>query len=260
MPDSTPELQAALVQAGASPAYIARLFAIESGGDPNAVTGSNRGLGQFGPQEEARYGLSDANRADPGAQATAVAREAQEHTAVLRKVLGRDPTPGEMYLTHQQGVAGGPALLSAQPDMPAWQVIRPYYKSEAIARKAITGNVPSDHPLYGQDADRITAADFRNLWVNKFERGLGGAPAAVGSQAAQPTPAAMGGAAAPAPGILNAQPSLDSDPNFLAVSQRAAEMLAPQAAPPPLPSINFPLPRGLNRARLLAALSQPVGG
>ena len=39
--------------------YTSRLFQLESGGDPNAVTGSNRGLGQFGPSEEAQFGLSE---------------------------------------------------------------------------------------------------------------------------------------------------------------------------------------------------------
>jgi len=87
--------------------YTARLFQIESGGDPNAATGSNRGLGQFGPAEERQFGLSDANRTDPDAQAAAVAREAQLHGQVLARALGRDPTPGELYLTHQQGIAGG---------------------------------------------------------------------------------------------------------------------------------------------------------
>lgn len=152
----------------ADPAYVSRLFQIESGGNPGATTGSNRGLGQFGPQEEARYGLSDANRSDYGAQASAVSREYGEHYPVLAKALGRAPTPGEMYLAHQQGVAGGPALLTADPGTPAWQAIRPYYRSDAIAKQAITGNIPANHPLYGRGADVVTAGDFRNLWTAKF--------------------------------------------------------------------------------------------
>lgn len=185
------------------PGYVPRLFQIESGGNPYAVTGSNRGLGQFGPAEEAQYGINDTNRADPNAQAQAVMQEAQRHAQVLGKVLGRAPTPGELYLSHQQGIAGGPALLTADPNQPAWQAIRPFYKSDAIAQKAITGNIPSNDPLSGADVNAITAGNFRNMWINKFEHGMGGggtmvagasssggasAPASIASQ----TPAGMG--------------------------------------------------------------------
>lgn len=166
----------------ADPAYVSRLFQIESSGNPNAVTGSNRGLGQFGPQEESRYGLNDANRGDYGAQSSAVGREYSEHYPILQKRLGRDPTPGEMYLMHQQGIAGGPALMTAEPTTPAWQAIRPYYKNDAIARQAITGNIPQGHDLYGRDPDQVTAGDFTKLWTGKF--GGAAAPAVAGAPAA----------------------------------------------------------------------------
>jgi hypothetical protein len=147
--------------------FTSRLFQIESGGDPNAVTGSNQGLGQFGPAERKKYGITDPT--DPTQQARAVARERQEFTPILQQRLGRDPTPGEIYLMHQQGIAGGPALLTANPDTPAWQVIKQYYPSGAVAQKAITGNIPRGSPLYGLPADQITAGDFSKFWVNKFE-------------------------------------------------------------------------------------------
>ena len=81
---------------------------------------------------------------------------ASGHCTVLSRALGRDPTPGELYLTHQQGIAGGPALL-AGGDRPAWQVIRPYYKSDAIAKQAITGNLPQDPGLRGTARSRPRA-------------------------------------------------------------------------------------------------------
>lgn len=157
---------------------IARLFKIESGGNPYAVTGSNRGLGQFGPAEERQYGITDANRSDPNAQAAAVQAEWDRFRPILASKLGRDPTPGELYLMHQQGIAGGPALLSADPNQPAWQAIRPYYNSDAMAQKAIGGNIPTGSALYGQDPSGITAGDFSKFWVSKFEGGLpaGGQP------------------------------------------------------------------------------------
>lgn len=261
MADDTmpPDATAALIRARAAvdPNYVARLFQIESGGDPNAVTGSNRGLGQFGREEEARYGINDQNRADRAAQAAAVAKEAEEHATVLRRALGRDPTPGEMYLTHQQGIAGGPALLGADPNVPAWQAIRPYYKSDRMARLAITGNVPFDHPLYRQDADKITAGDFRNLWVNKFERsGRGAAPATAPSGAAPA--AAPGPVSSAAPSQTGAVPvdpaqAAGSDDQLLQMLQAMSAPTEQSTMPAPQPlTINMPIPPGLQRARALA--------
>lgn len=164
-----------------SPEDIARIFQIESGGDPNAVTGSHRGLGQFGPAEEARFGITDANRADPIAQAAAVAQEAAANRARLRSVLGREPTGSDYYLAHQQGAAGAAALFG-NPGMPAWQAIRPFYKSDDAARRAIIGNIPGNHPLAGADPNTITSADFAGLWANRF----GGAPAAPAAASGAP--------------------------------------------------------------------------
>lgn len=255
MPDNT-DFQG-LLASGASPAYIARLFAIESGGNPNAVTGSNRGLGQFGPQEEARYGITD--RTDPNQQSAAVTREAQEHGRILSKALGRDPTPGELYLTHQQGMAGGPALLTAPPDTPAWQAIRKYYGSDRVAKSAITGNLPRTSPLAGRDPNDISAGDFAKFWVSKFEGGLG--PSTTASQAA---PGILNDAAPAAPPVSTAPTapnpsSAMSDQNVQALLKQAAQYMQPSAAPPPLSPINIPIPQGLDRARLLAAMRGPVG-
>lgn len=151
------------------PGYTDRLFQIESGGNPHAQTGSYRGLGQFGPKEEKQFGITDWT--DPSQQRAAVAQSARQNYQGLSAALGRPPTPGELYLAHQQGAAGAPALLKADPATPAWQAIRPYYGSDAMAQKAIAGNIPSNSPLHGLPADQVTAGDFSNLWVNKFEGG-----------------------------------------------------------------------------------------
>jgi hypothetical protein len=151
--------------------YVRRLFQIESGGNPNAVTGSNRGLGQFGPTEEHMYGLNDANRHLPEAQASAVMLERAHNDPTLTRVLGREPTHAEHYLAHQQGLAGATALLG-NPDTPAWQAIRPYYRSDAIAQRAITGNIPGDSPLKRLNVNDISSAGFTAMWRDKFNRGL----------------------------------------------------------------------------------------
>ena len=167
-------------------AYIARLFQLESNNTPNEQTGSNRGLGQFGPREEARYGINDQNRTSRDAQASAVTQEAEANSAALRKVLGRDPTPAELYLAHQQGLAGAKAHLTADPDTPAWQAIRPYYGSDQIAKQAIWGNMtPAMKAQFPGGVDTVPSSGFVSAWGNRFD---GTTPAAP-TQTAQAQPA-----------------------------------------------------------------------
>lgn len=218
--------------------YIRRLFQIESGGNPNAVTGSNRGLGQFGPREEARYGITAANRTDPMVQAAAVAAEQAKNTAGLTKALGRDPTASDHYLAHQQGLAGATSILS-NPTTPAWQSIRPYYNSDAMAQKAITGNIPSDSPLKKLDVNDVSGSGFAQMWANKFNQGM---PDQSGA-AAPPLPAPTD--VAPPPGGVPAAPTgladLGSTDNKGGGSLAAlGKMLMTQAAKPPT-GLPFPV-------------------
>lgn len=148
--------------------FIRKLIQIESGGNPNARTGSYRGLGQFGRAEEKRYGINDTNWNNPEIATKAIKQHMAWLYPQLEQKLGRAPTPGELYLAHQQGVAGGPALL-ANPDQPAWKVIRPYYDSEQMAKLAITGNIPNGHYLKKIPVDDVKAGDFTKLWTTRFD-------------------------------------------------------------------------------------------
>lgn len=253
------------------PGYLGQLFQIEGGGNPNAPpTGSNRGMGQFSPDLEKKYGITDQNRTDPAAQTRAVQMEAAEHYPILQKALGRAPTAGELYLTHQQGVAGGPALMTASQDQPAWMAIRPYYKSDAIAKQAISGNIPSNHALYRSDVNGITAGDFRNLWVSRFDGGTGAASAAASrglGTAVAPVPAAtsppavapsslgnlIASASSGAPGVLPAaSPSLTQNQTST-LTQAAHLFEEPQLHPAPM----MQLP--VNPARLRNVIAGKTG-
>lgn len=152
--------------------YARALIERESSGNPRERTGSNRGLIQFGPQEERKYmhDIPPSQRHQRWAQLIGLQRESVDHTNILRRALGRDPTPAELYLTHQQGRGGGPALLTADANTPAWQVLRQFYRSDAIAQKAIKGNIPSDNPLRYIPVWQITAGQFRNMWNDQFTR------------------------------------------------------------------------------------------
>jgi hypothetical protein len=173
--------------------YTANTFDIESGGNPNAVTGSNRGLGQFGPQEEREYGINDSNRRDPEVQARALRMEAEGNIPRLSAVLGRPPTEGELYLAHQQGPGGAPALL-ANPDAPAWQAVRRFYPDDQTAKLAIAGNIPRTSPLASLPVEAIKAGDFVSLWTSRYGRGPAGggppSPSGGGMMAFAPTTSA----------------------------------------------------------------------
>jgi hypothetical protein len=263
--------------------YTQRLFQIESGGNPYSVTGSNRGLGQFGPQEERMYGITGANRADPQAQADAVARERQHHTSILADALGRDPSPGELYIMHQQGIAGGPALLTADPNTPAWKTVRPYYNSDYMAKKAITGNIPSNNPLYGMPADNIATGAFTGLWKDKFEGGMQGgympptqaasgsppglptqadaAPMSAAGLGAQTTPAFAGGGQQFA-GMSNLSGGTTPQPNSFDPSGLSSKMglgvIMPQQqpfTPMQVPNVLPPMQRPVDFSGLQALLS-----
>jgi hypothetical protein len=259
------------------PSYASRLFQIEGGGSPYApATGSNRGMGQFSPDLERKYGITDANRTDPGAQATAVGREVQDHAPVLSRALGRAPTPGELYLAHQQGIGGAVAHLT-NPDQPAWQSMASTAEGRAKgqdwARRAIWGNIPDrpqDSPNFNKTmfpggVGSVTSGAFSQGWINKFQGGMTGGPqmAAGGASGPGASPAAQGSSPVPAasagagPGMLSGTdlaPAQSSGPNLGLLAQQMAQANQPPA-PPPMQPIAMPMPPGRLRARLrMAAL------
>jgi len=76
----------------------------------------------------------------------------KEASEVATRVLGRAPQDWEVYVAHQQGPGGGPALLNpSNANRNAVDVLAPLYPSRAIAQSAVTGN--------GGRAD-MTAAQF----------------------------------------------------------------------------------------------------
>jgi len=146
--------------------YMPRYVHIESGGNPNARSGSYTGLLQMGPDERAKYG---GNGIDNGAR-----MYADKYNAFVQK-HGRDPSPTELYLANQQG-AGGLAAHMANPTAPAWQnmasTAEGRAKGDAWARQAIWGNVPDTMKAnYPGGVDSLTSQQFMDLWKQKVEQG-----------------------------------------------------------------------------------------
>lgn len=162
--DLTNGINQANAKYGLDPSYLPRLAQIESGGNINAKNPNSTAEGpfQFIRSTAAQYGLT--NPRDPVQAADAAARLALDNKNALTRALGRDPTPGELYLAHQQG-AGGAIKLLSNPDAPASAVVG----EQAVA---LNGGRPG-----------MTAGQFASQWVNKFG---GGQPGRVAS-APQPS-------------------------------------------------------------------------
>lgn len=133
--------------------YLKRTGQIESNLNPNAKNprSSAGGLFQFIDATARDYGLK--NRYDAHEATDAAARLAKDNADRLRGVLGRDATAAELYLAHQQG-GGGASKLLRNRNAPANSVV----SSQAVRLNG--GNT------------NMTAGQFANLWIDKFNRGF----------------------------------------------------------------------------------------
>lgn len=118
LPGLDDAINASAAKYGIDPEYLRRTAQVESGGGRNLSNpmSSAKGPFQFIDSTAKQYGLTDPN--DPVQSADAAARLALDNKNALTKTLGREPTPGELYLAHQQG-AGGAAKLLQNPNQPA---------------------------------------------------------------------------------------------------------------------------------------------
>lgn len=153
----------------ATPEYLSRVQQIEDpSGDPNATSSTGaKGLFQFTSGTWARYGGGGdpTNTRDATA---AVVKLTNDNAAALTRTLGRAPTPGELYLAHQQGAAGAGVLLS-NPSGNAAETLALAYGGDigkAVNAIRVNGGDPAG-----------TAGQFAQKWVGKFEAGGGAAPA-----------------------------------------------------------------------------------
>ena len=165
--------------------YLERTAQIESAGNPDAQNpnSSAGGLFQQIDANAKEFGVTD--RFNPEQSTVGAAKFAKQNAVRLREVLGREPTGAELYLAHQQGGGGAARLLSDRG--------RPV--NTLLSDDAIT--------LNGGSLD-MTAGEFADLWINKWNATSGGRP----TNAAQATPPATPSDVAPeATTSLGVQPS-----------------------------------------------------
>lgn len=162
---------------GVDPKLLKAFARIESGGRPNARTGSYKGLFQLSDSEFGKYG--GGNIYDPDANASAAAQKLAREAQGFKAKYGRDPAPNDLYMIHQQG-EGGYAAHTANPNAPAWQnmysTAEGRKKGSGWAKQAIWGNVPSDvRAQYPGGVDSLTSQQFLDLWAQKVARMSGDA-------------------------------------------------------------------------------------
>ena len=136
---------------GLDPDDFLRMAQIESSLNPFAYHPISRasGLFQFLPSTAQQYKLSAVFNARANADAAAALW--LDNVKVLRKGLRREPSPGEIYLAHQQGATGAIKLLT--------NLGRP--AGDIVGYDAVTMN--------GGTED-MTAHAFAAMWIERFQR------------------------------------------------------------------------------------------
>ncbi|MEN6387171.1 MAG: transglycosylase SLT domain-containing protein [Phycisphaerales bacterium] len=134
--------------------YLSRLAQIESSNNPYArnPNSSAKGLYQFIDSTAKQYGITAPFGTPEYTQQEqqAVMRFTEDNRNALRQFLGREPTQGELYLAHQQGVGGAKRILS-NPDARA---------VDLVGEQAI--NLNAGNP-------NMTAEQFAQQWTGKFD-------------------------------------------------------------------------------------------
>jgi hypothetical protein len=158
---------------GFDPDVAKAIASIESSGRPNVVTGSYKGLFQLSNAEFEKFGPKDGRDImDPEANTIAGINSIKHKMAVFAKEFGRQPSPTELYLMHQQGEAG---LRShaGNPNGLAWENMlntgEGRRKGERWAKLAVWGNVPSDMRAQFGSVDNMTSAQFIAVWITKLQ-------------------------------------------------------------------------------------------
>lgn len=189
--------------------YLGKLYGIESSFGENLVAKSStaRGPFQFIQSTGEQYGLRGPgfdNRMDLLQSAAAAGSLAADNRASLAKTLKREPSAGELYLAHQQGIGGATALLR-NPNRSAYDALKVAYQGdEDKALAALVNN--------GGDLS-MSAAEFANKWISKMERAPVSPPGGYGGPA--PLPQRRSEAPAVAPTAAQVAQNPEATGNFL---------------------------------------------
>lgn len=184
-----PAIARAALENNVDPVMALTAAHIESGMGtaPDRKGSQYQGVFQMGDDRWKEAGGTPDMRGDQGAQVNVGVKSLGLTRDQLAQKLGRQPEPWEVYLAHQQGVTGASALLSANPDASAVEVLKPFYEGGKNLQ-AIVGNTP------GTPDANITAGGFTGLWRDRFNniaKNYGNFTAPQVAQASAPAAAAQ---------------------------------------------------------------------
>ncbi|WP_114921924.1 transglycosylase SLT domain-containing protein [Neisseria elongata] len=149
-------------KAGIDPSIMLAMAHIETGGSFNERAknpgSSASGLFQFMKGTRGKYGLDGNTVFDARKNSAAGAKMLNENRAYFKKRFGREPSAGELYLMHQQGIGGGTALM-ANPNALAIDVLTRAHK----------GNRKRAEEIIRKNGGRMdmTAGQFADKWIGK---------------------------------------------------------------------------------------------
>lgn len=150
--------------------FLRAIAGIESSGNPRATTGSYYGLFQLSPSEFKRAG-GTGDIFDPTQNAMAAGRLFAGYKQEFRNKYGREATPVELWVAHNQGWGGLQAHMN-NPDRPAWMnmadTAEGRQKGIDWAKRAVAGNIPQASRSLGPD---LTSREFMDAWEARLERG-----------------------------------------------------------------------------------------
>jgi soluble lytic murein transglycosylase-like protein len=131
-PDVYNAIAGASQEIGMPQGYMLAMAAQESGFRPGvkAKTSSATGLYQFidstwrnmVKKYGKEYGIGLGDRKDPRANAIMGALFTKDNANILQKELGRQPTPGELYMAHFLGAGGAKKMLKSPPNAVAAEI------------------------------------------------------------------------------------------------------------------------------------------
>ncbi len=148
-----------------------RFAHIESGFNPKARTGSYKGLFQLSNTEFRKNGGGNIYSVEDNTRA--FARLLLRNAEAFKAQTGITPQGWMLYLTHQQGIAGGPAHIN-NPNQAAWVNMynTPEGRQKGVkwAKKAIWGNIPQGQKRQFGRVENVTSGQFVNMWQARYNR------------------------------------------------------------------------------------------
>ena len=149
----SPPVERAIEQAAklnnVDPNLLRGYVSVESGGDPNANRNNPgrqyKGLMQIGTEEWGKHGQGG-DVYDPVANMMGGARLMEQNRQNFTRAMGREPTPAELYLVHQQGLG--------------------FFTNGTMT------NIANNLPANARTPENMTREGFERWWTDRINRAI----------------------------------------------------------------------------------------